>query len=172
MTETWLPIQGYEGEYEVSDAGRVKSLARVVSSYGGRQRITSELIRKFFVNNRGRTMVALRGARAPDHHQIHHLVLEAFVGPKPLGMYGCHRDDDPTNNRLDNLYWGTPADNTADCLRNGTHNMASKTSCLRGHEFTDANTKVTVRKNGRTKRECRLCLELHNANRRKARLKV
>jgi len=50
---------------------------------------------------------------------VHHLVLEAFVGPCPDGMECCHLDDDRTNNRLENLRWDTHRSNCADALRNG-----------------------------------------------------
>jgi hypothetical protein len=50
---------------------------------------------------------------------VHHLVLEAFVGPRPKGMECCHWDDDATNNRLSNLRWGTRLDNMQDRIRNG-----------------------------------------------------
>lgn len=50
----------------------------------------------------------------------HRLVLETFVGPAPAGCEGCHRDGNPKNNRLVNLYWGTPRDNTHDSIRHGT----------------------------------------------------
>lgn len=50
----------------------------------------------------------------------HRLVLEAFVGPCPEGMEGCHKDRNPANNRLDNLRWGTPKSNQADKRRHGT----------------------------------------------------
>lgn len=50
------------------------------------------------------------------------LVLEAFVGPRPRGMQVCHRDDDQSNNRRENLRWDTPKANCADRDRNGkTH---------------------------------------------------
>lgn len=49
---------------------------------------------------------------------VHHLVLEAFVGPAPVGTVGLHWDDDPARNHLDNLRWGTRADNFADFVRN------------------------------------------------------
>src|SRR6266545_5079971 len=55
---------------------------------------------------------------------VHRLVLEAFVGPRPLGMECCHEDDDPDNNRLGNLRWGTPKDNSADARRNGGFRVA------------------------------------------------
>lgn len=51
---------------------------------------------------------------------IHRLVLEAFVGPRPDGLEARHRDGDPTNNRLDNLLWGTSSDNENDKRRHGT----------------------------------------------------
>jgi hypothetical protein len=51
------------------------------------------------------------------NYLIHRLVLEAFVGPCPPGMEGCHLDDDPENNRLDNLRWDTPEANREDATR-------------------------------------------------------
>ncbi len=51
---------------------------------------------------------------------VHVLVLETFVGPRPdPKAEGCHRDGDPANNQLENLYWGTHADNVADRERHG-----------------------------------------------------
>lgn len=50
--------------------------------------------------------------------QVHHLVLEAFVGPRPEGMDGLHWDDDNQNNHLGNLRWGTPKENKVDAKRN------------------------------------------------------
>ena len=52
-------------------------------------------------------------------HYVHHLVLEAFVGPRPEGYECCHKDGNPMNNNLPNLYWGTPAQNDADQSRHG-----------------------------------------------------
>ena len=64
---------------------------------------------------------------------VHHLVLEAFVGPRPPGMSGLHRDDDPANNHVDNLYWGTSSENAFDRVRNGNDHNARKDRCKRGH---------------------------------------
>lgn len=50
---------------------------------------------------------------------IHRLVLEAFVGPCPPGLEGCHNDGNPTNNCISNLRWGTPASNAADRIKHG-----------------------------------------------------
>jgi hypothetical protein len=67
----------------------------------------------------GHLRVWLGGGRA-NMRFVHRLVLEAFVGPCPEGMSSSlHHDDDPSNNRLSNLSWGTQKDNYADAVRNG-----------------------------------------------------
>lgn len=58
--------------------------------------------------------------------QIHPLVLIAFVGPRPEGYQACHRNSIKTDNTLDNLYWGTPAENEADKIENGTSNQGER----------------------------------------------
>jgi hypothetical protein len=50
---------------------------------------------------------------------VHRLVLEAFVGPCPIGMECCHNDGDPTNNRLENLRWDTHRANGRDASLHG-----------------------------------------------------
>lgn len=58
--------------------------------------------------------------KKPKAWRVHVLVLTAFVGQRPDGMECCHADRDVTNNRLDNLRWGTHADNESDRVRHGT----------------------------------------------------
>lgn len=58
--------------------------------------------------------------------KVHAIVLEAFVGPCPTGMEGCHEDGDPANPRLDNLRWDTRKGNMADARRHGTISCGSK----------------------------------------------
>lgn len=67
-------------------------------------------------------LVALyRGGREkPSVRPVHRLVLEAFVGPCPKGMLCRHGDDNPLNNNVSNLSWGTPKENQRDRRRNGT----------------------------------------------------
>jgi len=50
---------------------------------------------------------------------VHHLVLEAFVGKRPKGYEACHKNGDPLDNNVDNLYWGSPSENDADQRRHG-----------------------------------------------------
>jgi hypothetical protein len=92
----------------------------------------------------------------PKSVSVHRLVLLAFVGPCPDGLEGLHWDDDPANNRLSNLRWGTPGDNQRDCIRNGNHWKVNITHCPRGHEYTDENTYVAP---GSGHRFCRACMD-------------
>lgn len=60
-------------------------------------------------------------------HHIHILILTAFVGPRPSPSHqGLHENDIPTDNRLSNLRWGTPADNWEDSRRNGNRTLGEK----------------------------------------------
>ena len=137
--ERWLPVVGFEGIYEVSDHGRVKSLKRVVTMRNGRTRTVAERIRKLNRLQSGHLSLPLSRGGATQYCYVHRLVLEAFVGPCPDGMECCHYDDNPANNRLENLRWDTKSANHLDKVRNGNHNMARKTHCPRGHILADPN---------------------------------
>lgn len=84
---------------------------------------------------------------------VHRLVLEAFVGPCPEGMEGCHNNGNPADNRLENLRWDTRSENVYDAVRHGTHAWASKTHCPAGHEYNERNTYLAQRGD----RQCRAC---------------
>lgn len=119
IIEEWRPIAGYEGVYEVSNFGRVRSLDRWVRANSGWRKTE---IRYFTPSSSGRSKKYKRVLlRNPDkQHPVHQLVLEAFVGPRPENCEVRHLDGDPSNNRLDNLAWGTKAENQADKIRHGT----------------------------------------------------
>lgn len=84
---------------------------------------------------------------------VHHLVLEAFAGLRPPGAYGLHWDDDPANNCIENLRWGTPTDNMHDKVRNGRHHNAVKTQCKYGHPLEGDNLSIDTL----GKRVCKTC---------------
>jgi hypothetical protein len=161
--EAWKPVPGYEGAYEVSDAGQVRSLDRLDAR--GRRRTGKQLsLRK---QPSGHLTVSLCLDRLPRSFQVHHLVLMAFVGPRPEGMEGCHYDDNPSNNHLDNLRWDTRSANQLDSVRNGTHHMAARTHCPKGHEYTAGNTYLYPT-NRRACRECRRAYREERAQERRA----
>lgn len=130
--EQWRPVVGFEGEYDVSNFGRVRSLTRVhvyqrIDQYSGN---VIDVTR----THKGKE---LRPGRMKSGHLsvalgkgnsrcVHVLVLEAFVGPRPAGMEGLHGDDVPSNNRLDNLRWGTRSDNIKDAIANGNKGVGSR----------------------------------------------
>lgn len=125
MIEEWRPVVGHEGQYEVSDLGRVRSLNceriyKRADQYSGRMLTVRR-------KHKGRL---LRPGRMPSGHLsvalgkgnsvcVHVIVLEAFVGPCPSGHESLHRDDVPSNNVRGNLRWGTRSENMHDAIRNG-----------------------------------------------------
>lgn len=118
--ETWKPIPDYEGLYEISSHGRVRSLPRTVS-FGARQRVTPAKVIAPYIRPIGYHTVKLgKGGRKRSAY-IHRLVALVFIGPCPSRHEVCHRDGDKSNNRADNLYWGTRKQNIADNLRMGRH---------------------------------------------------
>lgn len=151
--EQWRPVVGYEGYYEVSDLGRVRSIDRVVQSVDGRSMRYSGVVLAGKASKSGRVQVAL--AR-PGHRTwtplVHRLVLDAFVGPCPDGHECCHYDDNPQNNRLENLRWDTKVANARDAARNRRNANANKTHCPVGHPYDDENT--LWHRGGRDCREC------------------
>jgi hypothetical protein len=157
MTEKWLPIPGWENFYEVSDHGRVRSIERVIPFKGRTRRVFPRILRPW--QRGGRLAVTLADGGRKTRRHVHLLVLETFIGPRPFGLECCHRDDDPTNNRLDNLRWDTHSSNELDKVRNGNHHQAKKTHCSHGHEYTPENTKIG--RNG-----YRWCRECHRIDER------
>ena len=153
-TETWKPIPGYEGLYEVSDHGRVRSVPRKTIGKDGAVRPFKGKILKFRIQRSGHYKVVLYSGNAQKKSKyVHQLVLEAFVGERPSGMIGCHNDGDPTNNRVENLRWDTYSGNTYDRVRHGKDPNRRKTHCPHGHEYTPANTVY----GGHGERNCRTC---------------
>lgn len=121
MEEIWRDIPGYEGRYQVSNLGRVKSLPRVVE----RRNVLCNCISRVTVPGRilkpqkqkisGHLEVKL-GRSPAKHYRIHRLVAEAFLGPCPTGMEVCHNDSDPTNNCVSNLRYDTRHSNRIDMV--------------------------------------------------------
>ena len=110
--EEWRPVVGYEGLYEVSSFGRVKSLARKVPSRGGGFRPIPERILVAHRNGRGYMNVILcKNGREHKHGLVHRLVAEAFI-PNVYGKPNIdHIDCDPINNCVWNLRWCTQREN-------------------------------------------------------------
>jgi hypothetical protein len=104
-------VVGYEGIYEVSDCGRLRSYKRstvyILEPYSSRQ---------------GYLFVSLSNSdKQRKRWAVHRLVLLAFVGEPPIGQgHGAHRDGDRKNNRIGNLSWLSAKENMADRYIHGT----------------------------------------------------
>lgn len=111
MKEVWKPIKGYEGLYEISNLGKIKSLKRILIYKNGHNRPMFERIMTARVS-KGYLCVNLYKNGKIKTSRIHRLVAEAFV-PNPYNKpYIDHIDTIKTNNRYDNLRWVTPKENT------------------------------------------------------------
>ena len=132
-TENWKPVVGYEGFYEVSDLGHVRSLDRIVTKanrWGGTTECRQRgRMMKFQpkCDGSGYLFVMLwgDGNRKRENALVHRLVLRAFVGPAD-GRDGAHNDGDSSNNRLTNLRYATRSENCADKIVHGTNLVGEK----------------------------------------------
>lgn len=152
MTENWRPVPEYEGCYEVSDLGRVRSLGRPVNGRFGLW-LHPRMLKP--VASNGYLAVTLRKHGRSHKIRIHRLVLLAFVGDPPLGFEACHENRDGTDNRLANLRWDTPSGNSFDKVRHGTNvnQNSRRTHCDRNHPLTDPN----IYRYG-NRRVCKTCI--------------
>jgi len=121
LEERWLPIPGYEGLYEVSDFGRVRSLDRKTPHPRAR---SGYYVRKGKIMKQTGTAerykkVGLYKDKVGTDYMVHQLVMLAFKGPPPEGFLVRHYNDIGTDNRLVNLRYGTQRQNVQDAIRNG-----------------------------------------------------
>lgn len=154
--EVWKPIPGYDGRYEASSLGRIRSKDWTVSHVNGSSRLVPGRIIKGGVASNGYRMVSLTSPQGQNSFTVHNLVLTTFRGPRPEGHVGCHWDGDKLNNLLENLRWDTYANNLRDSVRQGVHWGANKDSCPRGHKLSGANLRVRSDKPAHI-RECKAC---------------
>ena len=114
MKEVFKDIPGYEGSYQVSNMGRIKSLERDIR-VGSVTRHQPEIIMKLIVNNHGYQAIVLKR----KIHLIHRLVAKVFI-PNPQNLPEVdHIDNNKRNNTVDNLRWISRSEN---CLKSRKEN--------------------------------------------------
>lgn len=131
--EHWLPVVGYEGLYEVSDHGRVRSLEkRCLGRWGAVRVMPSKLLRlDSGQRNNGYVDVGLCRGRRQKKHYVHRLVAAAFV-PNPRGLTDVnHIDLNRANNAASNLEWVTPLANSRHAARLGRCHPATNPRLIR-----------------------------------------
>lgn len=103
MIEEWRAVPGYEGLYEVSDQGRVRSIDR----YDSIGRLRKKRYIKLLLHSSGYFSVGLSKKGKVTIYLVHRLVAQVFI-PNPLGLPQVnHKDEDKLNNNVDNLEWCT-----------------------------------------------------------------
>jgi hypothetical protein len=125
--EEWRDIENYEGLYQVSNTGRVRSLCRrVVCAHLGRVRWYCGRVLSARIMGAGYLMVSLsRGGNVRGFY-VHRLVCLAFHGAPQPGQEVDHGDGDRTNAHSYNLRWATSAENAQDKVLHGTHNRGER----------------------------------------------
>ncbi len=124
LLEHWRPVVEYEGLYEVSNVGVVRSLGRTIRRSDGRVQTKLPRVVKQCDFGTGYLSVRLfdRDGRKVAVG-VQRVVLAAFVGPCPDGCEACHNNGNRADCRASNLRWDTHVNNCADRVAHGTHTM-------------------------------------------------
>jgi hypothetical protein len=144
--EIWKDIPNYEGYYQVSNLGSVKSLKRVICRSNGVIQTFKERILKAAIGSREYLLVGLSKDGKTKTFQVHKLVAMAFLGHKPCGMKMVvdHIDNNQLNNRVDNLQLTTQRHNTSKDKSGGTSKYIGVYWCRLNKKWG-----ATIRLNGK-----------------------
>ena len=120
IIEEWRPVVGYEGFYEVSNRGQVRSLSWMTKHWQGGQRTKPARMLAQVPHWKGYFHVSIRTpGEEGKAAQVHRLVAAAFM-PKPSPAHQVnHKDGDKHNNNIENLEWVTQRENTKHAYENG-----------------------------------------------------
>jgi len=133
--EQWLDVVGFEGIYQVSNFGRIRSIK------------TGKIKEQTIHNNDNRPYLGLWKNNKQKICRPHKLVMEAFVGIRPQGMECCHNDGNPLNCKLENLRWDTKSNNHKDKKKHGTWQVGEKANNVKLNNkivFDIRNRKLTA----------------------------
>lgn len=111
MQETWKPIKNYEGYYEISNLGKVKSLDRLVKQ-GTRYIYRRGCVKQQYISIKGYPAVTLCKNRKSTMLYIHKILAETFIPNPDNKPYIDHINTDKTDYRLENLRWVTAEENS------------------------------------------------------------
>lgn len=117
--EVWKDIKDYEGLYQVSNLGRIKSLEKEVHNRWGTGSVRKERIMNPVVGTNGYYKVSLHREAVIKWFSVHRLMAMAFINNPDNKTHINHKDCNRTNNSLDNLEWCTHAENIKHAWDNG-----------------------------------------------------
>lgn len=119
VNEIWKDVSGYEGYYQVSNLGRVRSLPRRVNAaYSATKLMSGKLLKPRYCKN-GYYYVCLYGLGIQKNITVHSLVANAFLGDRPNGLDVNHIDGDKSNNSCTNLEYSSRSQNIRHALDTG-----------------------------------------------------
>jgi len=130
MIEEWKDVQGYEGSYQISDYGKVKSLQRKVNTRNVGGRISKEKILKSSLNAYGYPLVVLCCNNIRTTTLVHRLVAKAFINNLNNCPQVNHKDGNKQNNKLENLEWVTQSENEKHAYRTGLKSKRGEKNCF------------------------------------------
>jgi hypothetical protein len=145
-------------DYEVSNTGRVRSKPRISAS--GHRLKGRELVICRRTTGYVGTNICVGGKRI--NFDVHTFVCETYHGLRPEGLEIRHLNGDRTDNRAENLAWGTKQQNQQDIKDHGRNHELNKTHCKQGHPYDEANTRYNPKNN---KRSCRTCCRIRDMKR-------
>lgn len=117
--EEWKSISGFEGYYKVSNLGNVMGVERVVNGGSGPRVWKAKVLSKC-IGTHGYEVVNLRREGVGKTYCVHVLVMEAFGDSRPVDCEVRHKNGERTNNKYENLEWGTRLENIRDKEKHGT----------------------------------------------------
>ena len=151
MIEEWRPIEGYEGLYEVSSYGRVRSLDKYVKCKGESYRLHKGKVLSPAKDTIGYLFVILHCNGKCKTIRVHKLVAEAFL-PNPENLTEVnHKDEDKINNRADNLEFCDHKYN----MNYGTRNIRSKDTHIKNGYWTGLSREEYRKKYNQDRKEHR-----------------
>lgn len=118
--EIWKPVPGYEGFYDASECGHVRSVSRPSTHYTGKMIMRGGRVLRGCINFKGYLQVSLCRDGKTRTAFVHALVALTYRGPRPSGLLVRHLNGDATDNRASNLAYGTQLENVADMEVHGT----------------------------------------------------
>lgn len=126
MEEIWKDIPGYEGLYQASNKGQIRSLDKDVWNGHAYYRVPGRILRPKTKNTRYKQLVLRKNNKAKTF-TVHKLVCLTFNGDKRCGgSIVCHKDGDSFNNCAENLYWATHKKNSQDMIEHGNSRQGKK----------------------------------------------
>lgn len=130
MKEIWKDIKDYEGLYQVSNLGKIKSLERIVEYDTPPYKHTvKEKLRSLSIKNNGYLFVSLYKDNKGKNFHIHRLVAEAFIDNIKNKATVNHIDSDKTNNNVSNLEWATQSENNKHAYKVGARKPLAADKC-------------------------------------------